>query len=275
MRNRKTLLLILALVLSLTLAMFASCGNDDNGNGEPPADNVQAETQPDVNDPVTTDEPQEAPPEEPPPPPPPPELQLFHRFTFTPAQQPLYEEWFVGSTSHGESVIEMTWAFPFDGDYVLRVAHMSDFPEGGVDPDESMDVFTAQRNAVQVVFPEPLEIMTRYEISIWLFVPSNDDYGLNPGFGNVRDGKGPTFAHPSFLVNSVAGEAYFTRQLLDADDQPIRVPMDTWVELRAVFFSLSHRISNIDFRFHVNDWQNYPDVWYIGSITIAEEGYMD
>jgi hypothetical protein len=50
-----------------------------------------------------------------------------------------------------------------------------------------------------------------------------------------------------------------------------RVPLDTWYHITAVLQYHDELIESIAIRFHVNDWQNYPDVWYVDSVTITRQ----
>jgi hypothetical protein len=122
--------------------------------------------------------------------------------------------------------------------------------------------------------------MHNYRISAWFFVPANDTDGLAPGFGNVREGKAPgeTFAQVGFLVNGQAGQGAYTRQNVvevDGENQPVRTPMGQWVQLVGEQFHMDSYINSVDFRFHVNDWQNYPDVWYITGIHVVGVPWTD
>ena len=190
------------------------------------------------------------------------EFNLLHHITFTPEQYAEYRDWFTNTATHGDSMSEYTWAFTpvgggQDDNYVMRGHHigtelMGEDPEGD-------NRFTAQRNALRLTFPEPLPPGYSYEISIWYYIPLNDNAGLNPGFGNDR--KTGTY-DPGFLVNGQAGNAAYTfRSLVD-------MPFDEWVELRVTILYDASYIETIDIRFHGNSPLRFPDVWYFDNIRI-------
>ncbi|MCL1844072.1 MAG: copper amine oxidase N-terminal domain-containing protein [Defluviitaleaceae bacterium] len=192
-----------------------------------------------------------------------------YTFNFTPGEHAEASAFgFYGIDVDGRGpYIEWQWGYsPAGGDhggdgYVLRGQHIGTDPEGN-------SFYLAQRNSLRINFPQPLAYGTTYEVSAWIFIPSDDTAGLSAGHGNVREGKGPTFYYPSFLVNMQPGNEEFTFR---AEGQN-RVPLDTWYNITATIAYANIPIDYIDLRFHGNTWQSYPDVWYVDSITITPVG---
>jgi hypothetical protein len=191
-----------------------------------------------------------------------------YEFNFTPAEQA------DGAAFHFAGIewedrgpyTQWQWGFrPAAGDqggdgYVIRGMRVGGEPEDN-------SYYVAQRNNLTIEFPYPLASGVAYEFSAWIFVPSDDNEGLADGFGNVREGRGTTFAVPSLLVNQTAGSSPHTFQMTEQG----RVPLDTWYHITAVLQYHDELIESIAIRFHVNDWQNYPDVWYVDSVTITRQ----
>jgi len=189
------------------------------------------------------------------------DFQQLYLITFAPDQEAVFGSWFSNTDTHGQSMALYQWGFGAqDDNYVIRGHHI------GTDPAGNDGEFTAQRNALRLTLPQPLPPGVQYEISIWYFVPLDDNIGLNEGFGNYRKDE---LYPPGFLINGMAGNAAYT--FIGAAN----TPLDAWVELRVPVMLANSYIETIDIRFHGNSANRFPDVWYFDRIAIYEGQAVD
>lgn len=160
-------------------------------------------------------------------------------FTFTPAEQALYESNFMPS-----SASEAAWVsdFGYDDVYSLQGRHITG------------ESYANEVNAIRLILPEPLPAGYTYYIQASFYVPSEQNQSKSGirGPGVVLNGAYSNTAYNLPANNWVAGT----------------IDKDKWQTLAVNTPVMSEDITSIDFRFWGSNETNHPDVWYIDSIMI-------
>jgi Beta-1,4-xylanase len=117
------------------------------------------------------------------------------------------------------------------------------------------DDYTGAKNAVTLNLPKKLPVGGTYNISAWVYIPTD-----------ANTGKG-TLTGPGIVLN---GD--FVNSTSKFPTTPGTIATGTWQELNVTLPVSTTPISTIDFCFDTNTALTHPDVWLFDNIVISQVG---